>query len=124
MGNIDSTLQSRFSYQQILVVSYRNLRDTKVSQISRTFLADLNNVLVRMVLILSLISNSSSIFYKSLGDCSKHTSCTWYHSHSHVSLFFKFSGKVQVFANFFASFYFPLGRQNHFDGKSFIFLVD
>ena len=52
------------------MVYHRNLSDSKSHQISRTLLsilADLNNAVVWMILILTLIFNSSSSLSKSLG---------------------------------------------------------
>ena len=59
-----------FSHLCQLMVFYWKLSDSKSTQISRTLfsiLADLNNATVWMVSILPLITNSSSLFSKSLG---------------------------------------------------------
>ena len=58
-----------FSYQYKKVVFHRRVSDSMFFQVSRTLLsiwADLNNVVVCMVTILLLISNSFSLFFKLL----------------------------------------------------------
>ena len=59
-----------FSHHHYLVVFHWSLDDSKSPLVSRTLLrilADRNNAVVCMVLILPLISNSSCLFCKSLG---------------------------------------------------------
>ena len=55
-----------FSHQRQIVVFHRSLRDSKFPQASMTPLRILNNAIVRMILILPLISNSSSLFSRPL----------------------------------------------------------
>ena len=42
-------------------------------------LADLNNIVVWMFLIYSMISNYSRFFFQFFGDCSNLTNHNWYH---------------------------------------------
>ena len=64
-----------------------NLSESKSSQVSRTFLsilADLSNVVARMVPIFPPISISSLFFYPAFGDHSKGTIYNWYEHHPYV----------------------------------------
>ena len=86
-----------FSHQLLQLVFYWSLSNSKSSQVSRTLLsilADHNNALFWMVMILPLISNSSSLFSEVLGDYSKCTDYNYYYCHPNVPLHFCFSGKV------------------------------
>ena len=74
------SLFTSFSYQFWLVAFYWSFEWQQVSsglQWLLNILADLNNIMVSIL----LISNSSSFFSRPLRDCSKCTNYTWYYHH-------------------------------------------
>ena len=68
----------------------------RVSRTLLSFLADFNNVVVWIVLILSLVSNSSSFYFQTVWDHSKRTNYNWYHRHP---LFRSFLSSLERFKN-------------------------
>ena len=105
------------SHQRQLVVFHWSLNDSKSPQVSRTILsilADLNCVVVCIVLIVTLISNSSNYLSIPVGTVPSAsiiigiTVILMFHS-------FYFSNKVQVFISLFLLFHFP--SMVHWNGK-------
>ena len=101
-----------FSGQFLQVVFHSNLSDRKSSQISRTlfsFLTDFNNSVIWMVLILSLIFYSFSLF-------SKPWELSWMHQlpqvtfmfHSYISLFLLSLWLTQVYIFYLSALIFCL----------------
>ena len=92
-----------------VMVFHWGLIDSKSLQVFRTLLsilANLNNAVVCIGLILFLISNSFSLFFQTNRDCSKCSKYNWYDWPLHVSQLFQFTSKIQVLVNHFAFFHF------------------
>ena len=86
-----------FSRQRYLMDFHWSQSDSKSPQVSRTLLsmlAFLNNIIVWMVLICPLISNSSNLLSNLLRTLELRANYNWYHRHLYVPCVFLFSGKV------------------------------
>ena len=82
--------------------------ESKSSQLSRTLLsilANFNYAVICIVLILPLISNFPSLFFKLLEDRNKVFTNNWHHRRLHVQQLLLLSGKIQVFVYLSAFFY-------------------
>ena len=115
------------------MVFHWSLSDSKFSQISRALLSiltDLKNSVICMVSIFSLISNSSSLFSRSIWRPFQAIPHNWHYCHLRVPHFFSlFFNTLTMFKylSVFASFYFTFcaqpEQQNPLDYKLFSFLV-
>ena len=79
-----------FSHHFEPMVFHWRLSDRESFQLSRTLLIILANLDNAVVLMLStcLISQTSSLFSKTFGDCSERSYYNWYHRHLHHLQFF------------------------------------
>ena len=110
-----------FSRHRKLVEFHWSLKDSKFPLVSMTLLSilsDLNNVVVKMVSILSLISNSTCLFSILWGLLNTNQpQLVWWSSSCSTVIFFSFSysSKIQVFAYLLLLLFLLcglLGRQN------------
>ena len=91
---------------QNMVIIQWNLNDSKSPQITRnllSILANLNNAVVRIVSILSLIPNFSNLFSKLLGTVLRVSTIIGITFTLLYQSFFQFSGKVQIFVYLLAA---------------------
>ena len=86
----------------LLVVFHWSLRDNKSSQVSRTFisfLADLNNAMICIVLVLLLTSSFLQSLFQTFGDCPKCKNyslfCSLARSKYMSAIFFSFCGLLE-----------------------------
>ena len=90
------------------MVSHWSLSESKSPRVSRALLSILtvlNNAVISMVSTRLLTSKSFRPF-NGLSYCAKSTNHNWYNCHLHVSHFFQFSSKVELFILLFTFFQF------------------
>ena len=105
------------------IVKHKSLSNSKSPQVSRTLLnilVDLHYSEVRMVLFLSLISTTSSLFLSLLGTVPRAQNTI----KITFTMFFRLSVKIQIFAYLFIFFYFySVVGKIHKRIRSFFFLI-
>ena len=106
-----------------------SLSDSKSLQVSRTLLsilANLNNAVVWMVLILSLIFNSFSLFFQTFGDHSKCPNYNWYHCLPHHPQFLVLcqGPSIRLFLCFYFHSVIHWNGKIHSTAHSFFLLIN